>query len=164
MNNYPAGAANDPNAPWNQSDPEPIETNVYVTATLSKSATIEVCDYEENRWMDCEPDDEGGISYSGGVEYDTSCCDLTGAYKEQEYPIPELLDELVKFLKKSIAENKELISDINKEIASCDTPRYIEEAKHRATLNALISEKAKWENMLTSAQGWTVDELEVEND
>lgn len=155
--------ADTPDAPWNQSDPEPIETDVFVTVKLSKSATIEVDDYEENRWMDCEPDDEGGISYSGGVEYDTSNCELAEAYKAQEYLIPDLLEELVKFLKEGLEKNKKAYSDIWKKIASCEGPKYIEEAKHREELNALVSEKVKWQNMLASAQGWTLDELEVED-
>ena len=37
---YPPGAEHDPNAPWNQVDPEPRKVEVTVSITLSK--TVEV--------------------------------------------------------------------------------------------------------------------------
>ena len=40
MDNYPIGAANDPNAPYNQPLAEPYE--VTVSITLSKTFTIDV--------------------------------------------------------------------------------------------------------------------------
>ena len=46
--NYPLGAANDPNAPFNKVDPEPIEVEVTVSITLSKTVKIYVDDFVVN--------------------------------------------------------------------------------------------------------------------
>ena len=45
MNNYPPGAANDPDAPYNQPLAEPYE--VTVSMTLSKTFTVDVLKYED---------------------------------------------------------------------------------------------------------------------
>ena len=42
---YPPGAEFDPNAPYNQSDPEPVEVDVCISQTLHKSTTISTTDY-----------------------------------------------------------------------------------------------------------------------
>ena len=85
---YPYGA-DIPNAPWNQSDPEPVEVEVAISQTLSKSTKILITDYTVNKWEDVETDNEGGFLRTGGVEYDFSDSDLKGAYNEQEYTIHE---------------------------------------------------------------------------
>ena len=45
MDNYPPGAANDPDAPYNQPLAEPYE--VTVSMTLSKTFTVDVIKYED---------------------------------------------------------------------------------------------------------------------
>ena len=45
MDNYPLGAANDPNAPYNQPLAEPYE--VTISITLSKTFTIDVVKHED---------------------------------------------------------------------------------------------------------------------
>ena len=45
MNNYPLGAANDPDAPYNQPLAEPYE--VTVSITLSKTFTIDILKHED---------------------------------------------------------------------------------------------------------------------
>jgi len=45
MDNYPPGAANDPDAPYNQPLAEPYE--VTVSMTLSKTFTVDVLKYED---------------------------------------------------------------------------------------------------------------------
>lgn len=50
MNNYPLGAENDPNAPWNQPESEEHLVDVTVSITLSKDFQIRVtdgCDLKE---------------------------------------------------------------------------------------------------------------------
>ena len=49
---YPDGARDSPLAPWNQPDPEEIETNVFCSQTLSK--TVPVISYEDtdDSWED----------------------------------------------------------------------------------------------------------------
>lgn len=74
--NYPPGAAYDPNAPYNQCEPEEREIEVTVSITLSKTVTISVTDYE---YFEGEYDEEGSTPPS----YDYSKCDLKSAVKEQ---------------------------------------------------------------------------------
>ena len=128
---YPCGA-DGPDAPWNQSEPEPVEVEVTISQSLSRSTKIEVTDYVANEWEDMEPNDKGGFNRIGGVEYDFSDCDLKGAYEEQEYTIPELLDCLKAYL----------ITDI----AECDKES---------------GKKKKLQHILKCCEGWILDETEV---
>ena len=75
MNNYPAGAEYDPNAPWNQVDPEPKKIEVTVSITLSKTVEVEVTDYIVK-----EDSDEDGNRI---ISYDFSKCDLKQAVRDQ---------------------------------------------------------------------------------
>lgn len=75
MNNYPAGAEYDPNAPWNQVDPEPRKIEVTVSITLSKTVEVEVTDYTVKE----EFDEDGHRS----ISYDYSKCDLEQAVRDQ---------------------------------------------------------------------------------
>lgn len=129
---YPPGAEHDPNAPYNQSEPEEIEIEVVISQTLSRSTKILTTDYIVNEWEDFEPDKEGGFYRTGGVEYDFSDSDLKGAYEEQDYTIPELLDYLKAYL----------IADI----ADCDKES---------------GKKQKLQHILDCCEGWEVDETEV---
>lgn len=72
---YPPGAEHDPNAPWNQVDPEPKKIEVTVSITLSKTVEVEVDDYIAE-----EVSDEDGYH---GVVYDYSECDLEQAVRDQ---------------------------------------------------------------------------------
>ena len=129
---YPPGAEHDPDAPYNQSEPEEIEVEVVISQTLSRSTKILTTDYIVNEWEDFEPDEEGGFYRTGGIEYDFSDSDLKGAYEEQEYTIPELLDYLKAYL----------IADI----ADCDKKS---------------GKKQKLQHILDCCEGWEVDETEV---
>ena len=46
MGNYPPGAANDPNAPWNQKDPPEKLFSVTVSCSLSKDVDVTSTDYD----------------------------------------------------------------------------------------------------------------------
>ena len=83
---YPPGAEFDPNAPYNQSEPEPIKLDIYITQVFSKPATIEVTDYEY------EVDEYEKCYY-------TSNCDLKGATNNQVTTIEDILTELPKIYK-----------------------------------------------------------------
>ena len=78
---YPPGAEFDPDAPYNQSEPEPIKLDVYITQVFSKPANIEVTDYEY------EVDEFEKCYY-------TSNCDLKGATHNQVTTIEDILTEL----------------------------------------------------------------------
>lgn len=66
IDNYPPGAVNDPNAPYNQRDPEPIEIEVTISMTLSKTVKIYVDDYTQD-----------------GSDIDFSECNLSQAVDDQ---------------------------------------------------------------------------------
>ena len=120
IGDYPPGAANDPNAPYNQKEQEPVDIDVCVSCTLSKSTTIE-----------------------GNPEVD----DLKDIYEQQEYTIPELLDEFDWILRKEIAETKATIKSLDDNMSNAK--------------NALESNISHYNNLLESIKGWTADELEV---
>lgn len=128
---YPAGAYNDPRAPYNQIDPEPVKVAVTISQTLSRSTTISVRDYIANEWVDAEPDGEGGLYRTGGVEYDFSDSDFQGAYENQEYTIPELLDYLKDYLQQDL--------------------EHCEDSQRQQVL----------QHILEACDGWEVDETEV---
>lgn len=75
--NYPPGAANDPLAPYNQVDPEPIEIEVTVSITLSKTVKIYVDDYIQ----EAPEVDEDGHYHKGDIDF--SECNLSKAVEEQ---------------------------------------------------------------------------------
>lgn len=120
IGDYPPGAEHDPNAPYNQKEQEPVDIDVCVSCTLSKSTTIE-----------------------GNPEVD----DLKDIYEQQEYTIPELLDEFDWFLRKEIVETKATIKSLDDNMSNVK--------------KALESSISHYNNMLKSIKGWTVDELEV---
>ena len=120
IGDYPLGAEHDPNAPYNQKEQEPVDIDVCVSCTLSKSTTIE-----------------------GNPEVD----DLKDIYEQQEYTIPELLDEFDWILRKEIAETKATIKLLDDNMSNAK--------------KALESSIIQYNNMLKSIKGWTVDELEV---
>ena len=127
---YPCGA-DGPDAPYNQSNIEPIQLKVIISQSLSRPTTIEVTDYITNEWEDIEIDESGKFHKIEGIEYDFSDSDLKGAYERQEYTIPELLDYLKDYL----------IADINK----CNEK----------------SKKRKLQHILKCCKDWEVDETEV---
>ena len=120
IGDYPPGAEHDPNAPYNQKEQEPVDIDVCVSCTLSKSTTI-----------------------GGNPEVD----DLKDIYEQQEYTIPELLDEFIKILKKEIAEINATIKLLDDNMSNAE--------------KALESNISHYNNLLDSLKGWTVDELEV---
>ena len=120
IGDYPPGAEYDPNAPYNQKEQEPVDIDVCVSCTLSKSTTIE-----------------------GNSEV----ADLKDMYEEQEYTIPELLDEFIKILKREIVEINATIKLLDDNMSN---------AKKALEVNI-----SHYNNLLESLKGWTIDELEV---
>lgn len=128
--NYPVGADGS-DAPYNQSDPEPVEVDVCISQTLHKSTTISTTDYVAEECEDCERDDNGEFVTTGGVSYDFSDSDLLNAYKNDSWTIPELLYELKDYIKQ----------DLNR---GCSE-----------------SKKTWLERMMKACEGWELDEEEV---
>ena len=70
---YPAGAYNDPNAPWNQSEPPERDFDVTVRTTLVKDDIITTSAYQP------EYDEEDGVTYANTDDVDWkdeyhACC------------------------------------------------------------------------------------------
>lgn len=80
---YPAGAYYDKNAPYNQVEPPEIEAEVNVSFTLERDCTITTNEvyYDEDCWELCDD------------------ADLDKAYDSYYVQIPEMLEELVKYVK-----------------------------------------------------------------
>lgn len=72
--NYPEGADN-PNAPWYERENKPVEVEVTVSLTLSKTVKVNVVDYER-----IVEKDEDNIPF---LNIDLSNCDLKKAVEEQ---------------------------------------------------------------------------------
>ena len=72
MDNYPAGAANDSRAPWNE--PEGVEIEVTVTATLVKETVV--MGSGSHKCVECEIEPDGSRSYIGFEESDDDVDDL----------------------------------------------------------------------------------------
>lgn len=80
---YPAGAYNDPNAPYNQVEPPEIEAEVNMSFTVERIATITT---DEVWW------DEDGWELAADA-------DIGKAYDDYYVGIPEMLEELSKYAK-----------------------------------------------------------------
>lgn len=141
---YPPGAEHDPNAPYNQSDPDPVDVDCYISCSISKDVTVSTTDYIAEEWEDWDRDDEGGYIHSGGVDYDFSDCNFSEAYHQDHYGILELLEQLKVFLEGAIEDLEMLSPEASKE----------EKAAKRANLRI-------YKQMLEDCQGWTLDEEEV---
>lgn len=92
--NYPPGAINDPNAPWNEKETPEKEFEVCITQTLSKTVKVTTNDYI--------PD--GGIDDDGHYYFDadTSDTDWKKAYKGNHYTPLELIEKFRDFLKSTL--------------------------------------------------------------
>lgn len=97
--NYPPGA-DTPDAPWNQCDPDPIDIEVEVIETYTKTVTVPVTDYTVEEDYD-DDYDEGRCITHKCLSYNFDECDLKEAFTKEHYTIEELLksckEELTKY-------------------------------------------------------------------
>ena len=131
---YPPGAEFDPKAPYNQSEPDPVEVNVIATYTISKSATVETSDYTADEWEECETDDEGNIYRTGGIDYDFSNTDFEKEFNNYYLSPLELFAEL---------KNR-----VEKELETCTDYR----------------QKNQLKRILCSCEEWSIDDYTFEKD
>lgn len=89
---YPPGAEFDPNAPWNEREPKPINVKVWVNANLRREAAVGTTNYTDES-------DEGGYS----IDLHDGFADLERYYNEQHHGILYLLNELVKYINGELA-------------------------------------------------------------
>lgn len=143
MDNYPPGAANDPNAPYNEIEVPEKEFDVTISMSLSKTVSCLTNDYIPGAsGVDYEPDDEGGYCACGWQDDDdTSNTDWCKAYCDNHKTIPELLEELKKYIQKDLDN-----------LANNDTK--VDKAFHERRL--------KW--LLEECDDWTVDEEDYERE
>lgn len=87
---YPPGAEFDPNAPYNQSDPDERSFTCEVMETVSRMVDVTTTKY--NVFSET---DEDGMYYS---ELDTSDVNWGEEYDELYYDLPELMKELKAFI------------------------------------------------------------------
>ena len=96
MDNYPPGAANDPSAPYNQSDPDDMDFDVTCSQTLSKTVTVTTNNYIPGaEGVDYESDDEGGcyaVPYHDNP--DTSDTNWANEYKTKHLTPLDLIKKL----------------------------------------------------------------------
>lgn len=88
---YPAGAEHDPNAPWNQSEPEPVSQDIEYSCTMRRTATVETTDYVPGS-VEKEWDGEGYVAVRDDDDF--SDTDWLGEYKEH-YRTPQQLVNLL---------------------------------------------------------------------
>jgi hypothetical protein len=128
MDNYPPGAANDPNAPYNEVEVPEREFDVTISMSLSRTVQCYT-----NKYIP-EVDEENGHLY-----VDTSDTPWSEVYGDNHKTIPELLEELKKYIQKDL---DNLADDETK----------MDKAFHRRRL----------EFLLTECDEWTVDEEDYE--
>ena len=130
MDNYPPGAANDPNAPYNEVEVPEREFDVTISMSLSRTVQCYT-----NKYIP-EIDKENGHLY-----VDTSGTPWSEVYGDNHKTIPELLEELKKYIQKDL---DNLADDETK----------MDKAFHRRRL----------EFLLTECEDWTVDEEDYEGE
>jgi hypothetical protein len=128
LDNLPPGAANDPNAPYNEVEIPEREFDVTISMSLSRTVQCYT-----NKYIP-EVDEENGHLY-----VDTSDTPWSEVYGDNHKTIPELLEELKKYIQKDL---DNLADDETK----------MDKAFHRRRL----------EFLLTECDEWTVDEEDYE--
>lgn len=145
--NYPMGAALDPSAPYNQSDPEPVEVDCCVSYSLSKSMPVKVQNYSVSEEYESDIDDDGHKYCHKLQENNFDDTNFIEEFKNDDtaFGIPALLTELQKLVKERV---KELTDNFNL------TRSYSVRQKIREQIN-------HYESILQASKDWVVDELDV---
>lgn len=145
--NYPMGAALDPSAPYNQSDPKPVEVNCCVSYSLSKSMPVKVHNYSVSEEYESDIDDEGHRYCNKLQENNFNDTNFIEEFKNDDtaFGIPTLLKELQELVKEKV---KKLTDNFNL------TKSYDSRQKIRKQIN-------HYESILQATKDWTIDELDV---
>ena len=96
---YPPGAEHDPNAPWNQSEPEHVSQDIEYSCTMRRTATVETTNYVPGTWEK----DEDGFGFRDGDDF--SDTDWLSDFKDT-YRTPKQLIDLLKETAKELADGK----------------------------------------------------------
>lgn len=145
--NYPIGAALDPSAPYNQSDPQPVEVDCCVSYSLSKSMPVKIHNYSTSEEYESDIDDDGHKYCHKLQENNFDDTNFIEEFKNDDtaFGIPALLTELQKLVKERV---KELTDNFNL------TKSYNVRQKIRKQIN-------HYESILQASKNWTIDELDV---
>lgn len=148
--NYPMGAADDPNAPWNQSDPKPVEVDCCVSYSLSKSMPVKVTDYKVSEEYESEVDDEGHRYCNKIQENDFDDTNFIEEFKndDEAIGIPTLLKELRTLCQEAIDSYKATMNIITQISSDENIKPMKKKIKH-------------YELLIKASEGWIVDELDV---
>jgi hypothetical protein len=145
--NYPPGAVNDPNAPWNEPEVPEKDFDVTCSQCLSRTATVWTNNYIPGAsGVDYEDDGEGGSCACGWHDPDdTSDTNWSEEYAECGYKTPL---QLLQLLKQYIAKDLENVDAI---------------AEKTNQSKAFLERKYK--HLIEECDCWTEDETEyiVEN-
>lgn len=140
---YPAGAYNDPNAPYNQEDVPDKDFEVTCSQTLSRTVTVTTNNYVPGAsGVDYEPDDEGGCCAVGWQDPDdTSDTNWAEEYKENGFKTPlELIGLLKEYLEK--------------DLRSIQEDMLPNDRSYKATKARMLK------GLIEECEGWTEDETE----
>lgn len=130
---YPAGAENDPNAPYNEVEVPEKEFEVLVSQTLSKSTSVITNNYIPGAsGVEYEHDEEGGHAVGWQEPDDTSDTDWENEYHENDHYMPSQLIEIFKNF---------LTEQLNQGI--------------------VYKSSAYTKHLIEECEGWTEDETEV---
>lgn len=141
--NYPPGAANDPNAPYNEVEVPEKNFEVTCSQSLSKAITVTTNNYIPGAsGCDYEPDGEGGFSSIGWQDPDdTSDTNWRTAYKESGHKTPlQLIEMLKEYLEKDLSNVDTIAKETNQD---------------RTFL------KRKFEHLIEECKDWVEDDLEI---
>ena len=99
MGNYPPGAANDPNAPWNEKDPPEKLFGITVSCSLSKDVDVTSIDYDPlNDELNCPWDDYTESEYTPSeiIEFAKQCAEYMLSNKDykvkSKYGLKKMID------------------------------------------------------------------------
>ena len=145
--NYPMGAALNPSAPYNQSDPKPVEVDCCVSYSLSKSMPVKIQNYSTSDEYESDIDDEDHRYYHKFNENNFDDTNFIEEFKNdtEAIGIPTLLKELKKLSQEAIdlcKENLSIISD-------------------QSYIRALKEKIKHYEWLIKASEGWIVDDLDV---
>lgn len=144
------GADNDPNAPYNQSDPKPVKVDCCVSYSLSKSMPVNVTNYSISEEYESEVDDEGHRYCNKIQENDFDDTNFFEEFKNDDdaLGIPILLRELQNLCKENIEVRKRQI-EITKNVDGYEFIKILEkDIQH-------------YELLIKASEGWIVDDLDV---
>ena len=130
---YPAGAYNDPNAPFNEVEVPERDFDVEVVETLTRSASVTTQKYVS------EFDEEDGHTYAN-----TDDTDWQEVYTDNYMPLSKLMEEMRK-------ETEAFITDIEQQLKACK----------REDRFRLSQRKRRLKELAANMEGWEQSEMEV---